>query len=163
MGSGGDAAWDEEREGVLLCGDEGRTSDGGGIPQPPQSPRCARDQDEIVVEAYFRRIELASYHTGIGMLGRRVPLNYPFGCRPQDAPFRPIADYPYNTWSKVCGREEAVRELAVTGSVPDIFDHVIDVVQVTEGVGGESGPWWSWFWRGERHWVSMGHAAPALG
>ena len=115
------------------------------------------------VEAYFKRIELASCHTGIGMLGRRVPLNYPFAYRPQDAPFRPIADYPYSTWSNVYGCGAAVRELAVAGSVPDIFDHVIDVVQVTEGVAGESGPWWSWFWRGEKHWAAAGHAAPAPG
>ena len=115
------------------------------------------------VEAHFKRIELASYHTGIGMLGRRVPLNYPFACKPQYAPFRSISDYPYSTWSKVHGRGRAVRELAVAGSVTDIFEHVVDVVQVTEGVAGEPGPWWSWFWRGEKHWTATGHAAPAPG
>ena len=63
----------------------------------------------------------------------------------------------------VRGFEDAVCERAVAGSVPDVFEHVVGVERLTEGVTGEPGPWWEWFSRGERCRAVMGLAAPALG
>ena len=115
------------------------------------------------LDAHLDSVELSAHYTCTLMLGRRVPPNYGFPWRPHDNLFRPISDYAYGVWREVNGPEEAVRELAVAGNVPDIFEHVIHVEQLTEGVAGESGPWWEWFSRGERHWAATGQAAPALG
>ena len=115
-----------------------------------------------LLEAHLDSIELSAHYTCTLMLGRRVPPNYGFPWRPHDNLFRPISDYAYGVWREVNGPEEAVRELAVAGNVPDICEHVIRVEQLTEGVVGELGPWWEWFSRGERRWAATGRAAPAL-
>lgn len=47
--------------------------------------------------------------------------------------FRSIDDYPYEHWKKKRSRAEAVAELAVTGGVPDIMDHVLAVHRVVNG------------------------------
>ena len=115
------------------------------------------------LEAHLDSVELSPHYTCTLMLGRRVPPSYGFPWRPHDSLFRPISEYAYGVWRKVNGPGEAVRELAIAGSVPDIFEHVVGVERLTEGVAGEPGPWWEWFSRGERRWAATGHAASALG
>ena len=116
-----------------------------------------------LLEAHLDSIELSAHYTCLFMLGRRVPPSYGFSWRPHDSLFRPISEYAYGVWREVNGPGEAVRELAIPGSVPDIFEHVVGVEQLTEGVAGEPGPWWQWFSRGERRRAATGHAASALG
>jgi hypothetical protein len=52
--------------------------------------------------------------------------------------FRSIEDYPFDYWRKKKGsRENAVVELAVSGGVPDILDHVLAAHRVVNGVAQE--------------------------
>jgi hypothetical protein len=46
--------------------------------------------------------------------------------------FKTIADYPFDEWAKKRQRRDAVVELVVSTSVPDITDHVIAVHRVLE-------------------------------
>ena len=115
------------------------------------------------LEAHLDSVELSAHYTCLFMLGRRVPPSYGFSWRPHDSLFRPVSEYAYGVWRRVNGPGEAVRELAVAGSVPNVFEHVVGVERLTEGVAGEPGPWWEWFSRGERHRAAAGHAASALG
>ena len=47
--------------------------------------------------------------------------------------FQPIEDYLFECWKKKRSGPEAVAELAVTGGVPDIMDHVLTVHRVVNG------------------------------
>jgi hypothetical protein len=93
-----------------------------------------------LVEAHERRIELCPINSGSTIYTPR-----PRGKKT----FVSIGEYNYAYWRKKRGREDAVVELIVRESVPDIRDHVIAVHNWSDG-------------RFEELWRRKG-ASPAVG
>lgn len=79
---------------------------------------------QSLVEAHENRIELSPINSGSTIYNPS-----PRG----KATFLPIRDYDYDYWRKKRGKDDAVVELIVRESVPDIRDHV---VAVHDWIGG---------------------------
>ena len=94
-------------------------------------------QDMIVVctksliNAHYHKIDLSHYNSGYN-LEDPVPPEGSIRGRRHDCLFLRIENYPYRRK----GRKDQVKELTVIGSVPDIRDHVIKIVEMNDGEEG---------------------------